>query len=307
MTMPTPINPGYSIYIRRIPEIVVPGKRLGRHYRYDSRFARYPFRPDSEGMTLADQLWTRHIPILDQGDVGSCTGNEEVGVLGTDPFYSALSPIQQKSLNESLALKIYSDAETLDGDGPYPPNDNGSSGSSVAQVALNDKLISGYTHITDVHDMAAALQVGPLGVGVNWWSSFDTPDSSGLVAIAPGAYVRGGHEFEVRGVKIDEQIFLCDNSWGTSFGVNGSFEFSWDTMTQLLAEQGDCTQCLPLTAPAPVPVPVPVDADHALWYGGTGETEPGGAQAWQRHHHTGSNHELQTDLRTWAKAKGLPL
>jgi hypothetical protein len=36
------------------------------------------------------KVWTRRIPVLDQGDLGSCTGNAATGVLGSEPFYGTL-------------------------------------------------------------------------------------------------------------------------------------------------------------------------------------------------------------------------
>src|SRR5258708_1756054 len=112
----------------RIEEQVVPGRRLGRHVKHDSRNLAYPWR--RSGGPLTSQLWLRWVPILNQGAVGSCTGNEEVGALGTDPLWGAL-PAGHSALDETLALTIHSGAETIDRDGPYPPNDNGSSGPSV--------------------------------------------------------------------------------------------------------------------------------------------------------------------------------
>lgn len=287
----------------RIPEIVVPGKRLGRHVRRDSRSLAYPFRAPA-GITIASQLWPRHIPVLDQGNIGSCTGNAEVGALGTGALWTALPSGEQNSgyLNEALALKIYSAAETIDGDGPYPPNDNGSSGPSAAQAAKTMGLISGYTHITSLNDILAALQTGPVMVGSNWYDSMDSPSSSGLVSIAKGATVRGGHEYLCRGVDVDKQLLLLDNSWGSSFGAAGSFSYSYATLERLLAEDGDGTVCLPVSAPAPVPVPVPTptpvpvaDADLVLYR----ET-----LAWTNERHVGQNHQVARDLKAWAKAKG---
>lgn len=254
----------WTIRHTRIEEQIVPGKRLGRHIRVDSRDARYPYLRRI-GVPLAAVKHDRRVPIFDQGNVGSCTGNAETGVLGTDPFFSSLP--SGISLTEAEALRLYSAAESLDGDGPYPPQDNGSSGPSVCQAAKNAGLISGYTHAATVDDMASALQSVPVIVGVNWYTSFDDPDSSGVITISPGATVRGGHEFEVYGVDPVAQMFYADQSWGLSYGIDGTFSFSWDTMAQLLAEQGDCTVSVPRSQPAPVPTPPPPgdDPDTALW------------------------------------------
>ena len=216
----------WTVHHEVIPETVVPGKRLGRNVKRDSRSLAYAYKRTTAG-TLRDTLWPRHIPILDQGDVGSCTGNAETGALACDPLFGAL-PAGSGVLNEAMALKLYSAAETIDGDGPYPPNDYGSSGTSVCQAALDLKLISGYTHAAGIADVC-------------------------------------GHEVLARGLNVANQLILLDNSWGTSWGDAGSFTMSWVTLERLLSEQGDATVSVPLTAPAPVPAPPVAGADQTLW------------------------------------------
>ncbi len=278
-----------------IPEMVVPGKRLGRRYKYDSRSAAYPYTWDTSQTSVA-KLWERILAILNQGNVGSCTGNAEEGALGTAPLYAALQPKDQTALGELGALQLYSAAETIDGDGPYPPNDNGSSGTSVCQAALNAGLISGYLHATTVAAMEAALQKGPVIIGINWYDSFDSPASDGTIAISAGAQVRGGHEVLVRGVDPGAQLLHADNSWGTGWGLHGSMQLSYTTMDRLLGEQGDCTIPLPRTVPAPVPVPVPTDPDVQLWQ----QVYP-----WARQARTRPDLSmLKSDLMAWARAKG---
>ncbi len=303
----------YYIEIGRIEEDTVPGKRLGRHIRHDSRNRAYPHR--RSGRTLTSQLWPRHIPILDQNGYGSCTGEEQVGALGTGPLWDALSAAQRASLTQAEALKLYSAAEILDGGAGLPSEDDGSSGPSAAQAAENAGLISGYVHCFSLADVLDALETGPVGIGSNWYSSMDNPDSSGLVVISPGAYVRGGHEYVCRGKDISKQLLFFDNSWGTSYGAAGSFSYSYATLERLLAEDGDGTVSVPLTQPAPVPVPpvpVPVPtpvptptptptpvadaADQALW---------SATQAWAAGRHAGANRHAAQAIETWARAKHL--
>ena len=208
------------------PYTVLP---LGRHVYHDSRNLAYAYQ--RKALTLGTVLHNRNIPILDQGNVGSCTGNGEVGCLGTDPNFLALPPAYRaaSALNEALALEIYSGAETIDGDGPYPPNDNGSSGPSAAKAAMKLGLISGYTHCLSLADVLDALQAQAVSIGINWYDSFDNPPSSGLLTISPNASVRGGHEPMLRGVDVDAQTVFGDNSWGESWGVKGSFSMGWAT------------------------------------------------------------------------------
>jgi hypothetical protein len=239
---------------RQIEEVVVPGKRLGRHVNHDDRSLQY-LLPEAD--TVATVQWSRVIEVLDQGNVGSCTGNACTGVLGTQPDDADLAALIAAGLvlDENEALTLYSAAEVIDGDGPYPPNDNGSSGLSVAQAAKNAGLCSGYLHALSVAAAHNALQTGPFMVGSNWYTSMDTPDASGLVAIAADATVRGGHEYECIGYDEPSDRWHMVNSWGTGYGVAGHFYMDTPTLTRLLAEEGDVTSLVPLSQPAPTPTP----------------------------------------------------
>jgi hypothetical protein len=243
------------------------------------------------------KLHARNAPILDQGAVGSCTGNGEIGCLACEPVFAALP--KGTSLDEALALKVYSGAESIDGDGPYPPNDNGSSGPSAAQAAMKLGLISGYTHCLSLVDVLDALQNSAVSIGINWYSSFDNPPASGLLTISPGADVRGGHEPMLRGIDVTAQTVFGDNSWGTSWGVNGSFSMTWATLDRLLHEDGDGTVSIPLSVTPPTPQPPPpvpfVSADATLWQA---------TRTWSSARHAGTNKQAASAVRTWAKAKG---
>ena len=73
----------WTITRRRIPWEPAAGPHplpLGRNQFWDSRNLAYAWRRDP-ARTLTSQMWTRHTPILDQGNVGSCTGNAETGAL----------------------------------------------------------------------------------------------------------------------------------------------------------------------------------------------------------------------------------
>src|SRR5258708_818649 len=110
-----------QIYKEKIPST---DPRLNRHINHDERSKQFAF--DTSNIEIKDVEHTRLIPVLNQGQVGSCTGNAGIGAIATAPFKLSSKPFY--SYNEAGALKLYSAAETIDGDGPYPPNDNGSSG-----------------------------------------------------------------------------------------------------------------------------------------------------------------------------------
>lgn len=250
---------GYGVFYRRIDEVVVPGKRLGRHYRRDGRSAAYPFQA-RRAVPVVSREWPRHAPIFDQDlpkPLGSCTGNMAAGAAATSPIFEAL-PAGHPALNETEAVVLYSAATKLDGyPGNYPPTDTGSDGTAACQAGKLAGLFSGYTHAATLDDVLQALMAGPVGIGSYWYDSMDDPTSSGFVGISPGAQIRGGHEYVCRRVDADRRLVGPDNSWGPGWGAAGSFWLGFGDLERLLAEDGDCVVPLPATAPAPVPVPIP--------------------------------------------------
>jgi hypothetical protein len=242
-----------------LPEIIVPGKRLGRHIDHDPRSLRYLLEATSDFVPIDSITWTRHIPILDQGNLGSCTGNALTGALGSGPLYDALAWAELGDpkgwLNEAEAVRLYSEAERIDGGAGYPPEDDGSSGLSVAKAAKRDGMISGYQHATSVGAAYTALKAGPFIVGSYWYSDMDAPSAEGIVKI--GGQIRGGHEYVCRGYSVGRDLWWFDNSWGTGYGLGGSFAYDSATFSQLLANYGDVTSLVPISKPTPVPAPPP--------------------------------------------------
>jgi hypothetical protein len=225
--------------------------RLGRHVLHDSRSLQYQVEP-RDAATLKSVRHMRRIPILDQGQLGSCTGNAAVGVLGTDPFVTTVPSVG--ALTEAFAVKVYSDATKLDPyGGTYPPTDTGSDGLSVAKVLKNLGLISGYQHATSLAAVLTALQDKPVIVGTKWLSSMFTPASDGRINISGSN--EGGHEYEIDEIDVENRRLWMDQSWGQSFGLQGRAYFTWDDFGQLLADRGDCTVFTPNTQPAPTPTP----------------------------------------------------
>lgn len=316
---------GAEIYRRRIPVIEKTGYPLGRNIHHDPRSLAYQVRADG---TVKTVRWDRIIPVLDQGNLGSCTGNAAVGHLGTQPVDATLASLLTSGLvlDEQEAIAIYSDAEKIDGGHGYPPEDEGSSGLSVAKAAKARALISGYTHMTSLAACQTAIQTGPFIIGINWYGDFDYPDANGLVAI--GGSLRGGHEVEVIGYDAATGLWEAVNSWGISYGVGGHFFFTSGTFSRLLSEDGDATQFVPLSQPAPVPQPVPPPAPAPTpgppYFPGPTPTPPGpvpapvpvpgptaldralwlDVKAWTKTRRYGANHDAQQAIIQWATAYG---
>jgi C1A family cysteine protease len=184
---------------------------------------------------LETTLHKRVVPIFDQGNIGSCTGNACAGALGTQPNTIG------NHFDEEVALRLYCEATRLDWHwGHYPPTDTGSSGLAVAKAAKEAGYVRRYNHAFGLDQALRALVLAPVITGVSWYEGFDHPDSDGLVRISGS--VRGGHEFCVVGLDVEKKTVRAANSWGTGWGDEGFFEFSWDDWGRLLDERGDVTQ-----------------------------------------------------------------
>ena len=219
-----------------IPEQVTPGKRLGRHIVHDPRSRDYP--ADKAPAITSVVHKAVGLP-LNQGDIGSCTANALCGALNSAPDFAGGKP-----RTEQNAIHLYELETKLEGK-PYPPNDPGGSGLEVCKAAKELGWISSYKHAFGIDHALLALVLRPVITGINWYTSFDSPAADGLVAIAPGATVRGGHEVVADQIDTPQQRVWFWNSWGTGFGVGGRFCMSFDTWKQLLEQTGDVTVPLP--------------------------------------------------------------
>src|SRR2546423_656913 len=80
------------------------------------------------------------------GIVAAITGAEGRAPPPASPPSAGMEGPPVYPREEPGAVKLYSDEEVLDGDGPYPPNDNGSTGLTCAKVLKRAGMISGYQH-----------------------------------------------------------------------------------------------------------------------------------------------------------------
>jgi hypothetical protein len=231
-----------------IEEDVIAGKSLGRHVFHDSLSWRYP-------APMADKIKSvKHEPVsgnlpLDQGNLGSCTGNAMVGMLMSAPFYDAIKAKVGRELTEDDAISIYSDATHVDHfRGLYPPEDTGSSGLAVCKAVQQPKYkrqwVVGYAHCFSLEHFLRTLVLQPCIAGTLWKQGQDRPDSDYIVH--PTGNVRGGHEYVV-----DELVWEDDdptsphnligflNSWGPGFAKQGHFYMPVPEFDNLRKQQGD--------------------------------------------------------------------
>lgn len=221
---------------------------LGRVVDHDERSRLYQARRAAAPRSV---LWGHHAPVLDQGELGSCTGNATAQLLNTDYFAASRQHVTGgRYLAEADAVAIYSQATRLDGipDNTYPPTDGGSSGLGAAKAGKKLGYFTGYKHCFGFNHFAATVQVQPVIVGTTWYDGMFQPSSIGFVR--PSGGVAGGHEYLCLGIDYERKTLTFLNSWGSGWGIDGRFLMHFADFAQLLADQGDATAPIGVKAAA---------------------------------------------------------
>lgn len=260
-----------GVLVRKYPH----HPKLGRHQRLDGRSLAYLHRKP-HGEQLKPVSWEPLIPVLDQEDLhaqgivaedvvkgggdpdalGSCTGNGGTCalslVLPAEALAAAGLDVSGPIPAERFAIRLYSDATYADDDPgeQWPPTDCGSSGLGIATVLKKRDLIGSYVHITNADDLASALQLGGLLMGMPWLNAFFNPDSDGFIDSDPdwaSSGIAGGHEVcivalvsvvqDTDGHVIPEKtVIKVRNSWNQSWGDGGYFYMRLSTYNALRRE-----------------------------------------------------------------------
>lgn len=209
---------------------------LGRLVEHDEQSRQHPARRATQPRTV---LWTHSAPVLDQGDLGSCTGHALAQCLNTGRFRSARGT-RGRYLDHAAARALYASATVLDDfPGAWPPHDTGSSGLAVCKAGVRAGYLAGYQHAFGFDHFAAALAISPVIVGTTWTDAMFTPDADGF--IHPSGSAAGGHEYVVLGINYRARYVTILNSWGPRWGRRGRARIRFDAFTALLADHGDVT------------------------------------------------------------------
>lgn len=257
--------------------------RLKRRVRHDRRSIRYAYPVYPKAIRLTRVHWQRRIPILDQGQIGSCTANAFTGLRGTDSAAgpgatsvaitdSAAANSQglfsagTAALDEAFALTAYSLETRLDSfPGQYPPDDTGSDALGAMVMAQNLGLVDTYLHVFSIAALQSALVNGGVMWGTVWLESMFDVDPNGFIRVDKRSGTAGGHELVLSGYDPSTDAYDLDNSWGAPWGRNGSAKVHGSDLKWLLSQDGDITVPQWTTTPAPAPVPVPEAADAQFW------------------------------------------
>jgi hypothetical protein len=292
---------------RVIRTIVLPSldPRLKRHVNHDSLSRQYRLTP-RHAVEYKSIRHESQIGILDQSDLGSCTGNAGLEAIYRHPYVSGVVKPWAFPPNEDGAVSLYSAATSIDPyAGTYPPTDTGSDGLSIAKVLKAKGIISGYLWAFTVDEALGQLMSTPLITGVPWLTSmFDTGSDghAGHVAINQTSGLAGGHELCVDELVVtgsDKRGWFVGgpNSWGTGWGDQGRWYWTVAEWQWLLSQNGDVTAFVPSTQPAPTPTPAPTGdpAGDVLW---------AATRSWSHARHTGGNAAAARAVQAWAKSTG---
>lgn len=223
--------------------------RLGRHVHHDDRSLDYEYLPRTAAPQKVNTFWDSGTKPLDQGSLGSCTGNAVCQWLNTHFADNVRKTTHHSAyMSEKDAVAIYSLGTRLDSaPGAYPPNDTGCDGVSVAKAATQIGYLDKYTHTFSFTALQAAVETTPAIVGTLWTNDMFHPHN-GLVKVGKltQSNVAGGHEYLCCGIDWTENVLLFRNSWGDvkdwpGCKPGGYFAIGFADYQNLLAHQGDVT------------------------------------------------------------------
>lgn len=216
--------------------------RLGRHVEHDERSKRWPARA-LPGGEIRTRLWNHDAPLLDQGDLGSCTGFAAADLFNCSVMALARQAVHgtRRYLTNAHGLELYKLATGLDEfPGTYPPEDTGSSGLGVAKAARQLGYITEYRHVLGFQHLLTVVPMCPVIVGTWWYEGMSRLDRKGFAH--PTGSALGGHEYLLLGQNADDEYFTFLQSWGP-WGKRdrGRFYIKFDEFEELLLDDGDAT------------------------------------------------------------------
>jgi len=290
----------FDIYRERLPMHPL----LGRHVYLDSRSKAYALQPHSVPVTSVRHA--QHIAVLDQGQIGSCTGNASTSCAYHEPFYAPGSINWRYTPDETGAQAWYHDNTANDDyPGTWEPDDTGSDGLTSSKMAVAAGIASGYQAALDLDSSLQALMDRPGVTGIPWFGSMFTVGSDGLIEVDVKSGLAGGHELvtdeivaaDAPGNGTGVLLVGGDNSWGASWGAQGRWYLRATDWWTLRQQQGDVYFWTAKSQPAPEPTPGPADpADVQLW--------ADSAEFVADHHVVPHIVQAAKALKAWGSAKG---
>lgn len=229
-------------------------RKLDRKVQFDERSRSYPIRATIPVNKPRSYTWGCNV-YNDQGSEGACVGFSWSHELASRP--------KVVPTDNTIARSIYHRAQQLD---EWPGEAyEGTSVIAGAKAVMEMKNSKGQPHLNEyrwafgVQDLILAVGYkGPAVLGVAWWTDmFDVNENGFLI---PSGEIAGGHAILCKGFKLvkkdkkqpasfenmdrDKSYFTLHNSWGQSWGINGTAKVTVNDMHKLLTEDGEA--CIPV-------------------------------------------------------------
>lgn len=211
--------------MRKLGRIHVPDER---DHKYPVR-AIFPKRKSNISVVLYDDTkWTGN-----QGNTPKCVAYAGAHWIECGPVVPKYGKGKQPPLYNPSTL--YGWCQKVDG---IPGKHEGTTTRALAKVLKAKGVVKSYHWAFTLKDLQQCLlQVGPMVLGINWYSDMFEPDTKKF--IHPTGEFAGGHGILAMGVNMDQGWIKLKNSWGTDWGENGHCYLSFIDADDLLSDDGD--------------------------------------------------------------------
>jgi hypothetical protein len=167
----------------------------------------------------------------DQGDTPHCTAFALSHAMADGP----VTHRRQNPMMDPHAL--YTAIQTRDrASGRF--YDEGATSLAMAQEAQARGWIGEYRWGYDLAAFVTAIRVGPVLLGIDWYSGMDDPDEKEAIIHATGR-IRGGHEIVCNGADFASGMARVKQSWGRAWGRRGHAYLPFADLERLIADGGD--------------------------------------------------------------------
>jgi hypothetical protein len=183
---------------------------------------------------LADvsRFWTPSALVLDQGREGQCVGAGITHEYGATPVRGRIHP--------AMMTEVYRRAQQLDEWPGEAPAYEGTSVRAGMLVGRERGWWDGFRWAFNLGELRAALEEGPVVVGVEWRDGMYS--APGGIVTVDGPVV-GGHCLLITGYTrrhptIGGPAYRWRNSWSTSYGLRGNAYVRPDDLDRILFQAG---------------------------------------------------------------------
>lgn len=193
-------------------------------------------RPSIVGETRPARVLHEPGNTLDQGHEGSCVGHGWTGWENTKPVG------HQRQQGHEFAVKWYHTAQENDA---WPGTDyEGTSVVAGAKVGRMWGLLETWLNAATVEDIYNFLwrggdlgKGGPVVMGTVWKESMDRMTPDYFLDVDLSTRTRGGHCWLITGY-LEDDVVVCQNSWGIGYGDEGFFYLTRVNLDKLLNTNG---------------------------------------------------------------------